>query len=121
MAALCALNAYDPGHHGTVRAITTRIEPPRAFASVRREGRIIGCGLGVVRQGHAVLFDIVVEAAFRRCGLGRGIVESLLRWGGGRSAETVFLQVMTNNPPALAMYAGLGFREEYRYWYRVKD
>jgi ribosomal protein S18 acetylase RimI-like enzyme len=121
MSALCALNAYDPRHHGTVRAITEKIGPPRVFASVRRGGRIVGCGLGVVRQGHAVLFDIVVDGEFRRQGMGGRIVESLLCWGGEQSAGTAFLQVMTNNPPALAMYNGLGFQEVYRYWYRVKE
>ncbi len=121
LSALCAMNAYDPRYHETVRDITALIHPPRAFASVRRGGRIVGCGLGVVRQGYAVLFDIVVDKEFRRQGLGGRIVASLLNWGGGQSAGAVFLQVMTNNPVAAAMYAGMGFREEYRYVYRVKD
>jgi ribosomal protein S18 acetylase RimI-like enzyme len=121
LAALCALNAYDPRHHATVRALTLRIDQPRAFASVRRGGRIAGCGLGVVRQECILLFDIVVDEKFRRQGLGRRIVAGLLKWGAAQSADTGFLQVMTNNPIAAAMYAGLGFREQYRYWYRVKD
>jgi ribosomal protein S18 acetylase RimI-like enzyme len=121
LAALCRMNAYDPRHHATVRALTKRIGPPRMFAAMMREGRIIGCGLGVVRQGYAVLFDIVVDERFRRQGAGRRIVESLLRWGGKQSAGTAFLQVLAENSPALALYAGLGFREEYRYWYRVKE
>lgn len=121
LSALCAMNGYDPRHHAAVRDITALIHPPRAFASVRRGGRIVGCGLGVVRQGYAVLFDIVVGKEFRRQGLGRRIAASLLNWGGGQSAGAAFLQVMTNNPVAAAMYAGMGFREEYRYVYRVKD
>jgi len=121
LAALCALNAYDPKHYDTVRAITERIHPPRAFASARRDGRIAACGLGVVRQGCVILFDIVVDEKIRRQGLGRRIVASLMEWGRGQSADAALLQVMTNNPAAMAMYAGLGFREEYNYWYRVKE
>jgi ribosomal protein S18 acetylase RimI-like enzyme len=34
----------------------------------------------------------------------------LLEWGAERGATTVWLQVETDNQPALALYAGLGFR-----------
>ncbi len=119
--ALCELNAYDPRHHGTVGKLTALIYPSRVFASVRRDGKIVACGLGVVRHGFVCFFDIVVDGKHRRQGLGRKIMASLLAWGREQSAATAFLQVMTNNPDAMAMYAGLGFREEYRYVYRVKE
>jgi len=120
LASLCELNAYDPRHHGTVRALTALIHPPRTFASIRREGRIVACGLGVIRNGFMSVFDIVVDAKFRRRGFGRQIMAGLLNWGKEQSAGTAFLQVMMNNPTARTMYAGLGFCEEYRYVYRVK-
>jgi GNAT superfamily N-acetyltransferase len=119
--ALCAMNGYDPRHHAVVAKLTSLIHPPRAFAAVRREGRIAACGLGVVRNGFVCCFDIVVEEGHRRLGLGRQIMMSLLHWGKENSTAAAFLQVMTNNPIAEAMYAGFGFREEYRYVYRVKD
>jgi GNAT superfamily N-acetyltransferase len=119
--ALCALNEYDPRHHGTVAKLTALIHPPRIFASARREGKIAAVGLGVVRHGHVCLFDIVVEGNHRRQGLGRQIVTSLLEWGKRKSAAAGYLQVMTNNPVAAALYAGLGFREVYRYVYRAKE
>jgi ribosomal protein S18 acetylase RimI-like enzyme len=53
--------------------------------------------------------------------LGKQIMGSLLDWGIRQSAETAFLQVMANNPAALEMYAGMGFREVYRYRYRVNE
>jgi hypothetical protein len=28
---------------------------------------------------------------------------------------------MLNNPAALSLYAKVGYKEEYTYWYRVKD
>jgi N-acetylglutamate synthase len=120
IAALCALNAYDPRQHETVRALTRLIQPPRTFASIRSGGRIIACGLGVIRRGHLAVFDIVVDKEFRRRGYARQIMHSLLEWGGRQSAAMAFLQVMTNNPAALDMYARLGFREQYRYIYWAK-
>jgi GNAT superfamily N-acetyltransferase len=119
--ALCELNAYDPRHHGTVGKLTALIHPSRMFASVRRDGKVVACGLGVVRHGYICFFDIVVDGKHRRQGLGRQIMAGLLQWGREQSAQTAFLQVMTNNPIAMAMYAGLGFREEYRYVYQAKD
>ncbi|MGB7540005.1 MAG: GNAT family N-acetyltransferase [Anaerolineales bacterium] len=121
LSALCALNAYDPRHHQTVHALTRLIHPPRTFASVRRDGKIVGCGLGVIRQGYLSFYDIVIGQPYRRQGLGRQIMTSLLDWGRRDSAETAFLQVMANNPVAMAMYDGLGFREQYRYVYWVKE
>jgi GNAT superfamily N-acetyltransferase len=120
ISALCALNAYEPRHIETVRALTRSIRPRRMFASVRSGGRIIACGLGVLRQGFLAVFDIVVEKEFRRRGYGRQIMHGLLGWGKRMSAGTAMLQVMADNPAALEMYAGLGFREGYRYVYWAK-
>jgi ribosomal protein S18 acetylase RimI-like enzyme len=121
ISALCAYNAYDPRHHETVRALTRLIRPPRAFASIRLGGKIIACGLGVIRQGHLSFFDIVIDKDHRRRGFGKQIMAGIMDWGRRQSAETAFLQVMANNPVAMAMYEGMGFREQYRYVYWVKD
>jgi ribosomal protein S18 acetylase RimI-like enzyme len=121
VSAVCALNAYEPRHHPTFAALTRMIDSPRAFACIRRGGEIAGCGLGVIRQGFLGIFDIVVGEEFRRQGMGRQIMHSLLDWGRKRSAATAFLQVMTNNPVAMEMYKALGFREEYRYLYWAKE
>jgi ribosomal protein S18 acetylase RimI-like enzyme len=47
-------------------------------------------------------------------------MRALAVWGKARGAEQTYLQVMENNPPALALYERLGFNKLYEYWYACK-
>jgi N-acetylglutamate synthase len=77
--------------------------------------------LGVVQDGFIGLFDIVTDAQFRNRGYGQQLVSEILAWGKEKGAQTAYLQVMLNNPPALKLYSKVGFKEIYQYWYRVKS
>ena len=103
--------------HGRILA---QIIPQTAYAALTVDGQIAACGLGVLQDGYLGLFDIITDEEQRRRGYGRQVMQGLLAWGKQQGARSAYLQVMLNNPPALALYAGLGFREAYRYWYRVK-
>ncbi len=71
------------------------------------------------------LFDIVTHPGQRRQGFAGRVIAALLLWGteqgapGVQGATRTYLQVETANQPAVGLYAKLGFREAYRYWYRV--
>jgi ribosomal protein S18 acetylase RimI-like enzyme len=91
-----------------------------AFAAIRHEDEVISCGFAVAQDGYVGFYDIVTDPRYRRRGLGEQLMAGLMRWGQAQGATTAYLQVMMNNPPALALYAKLGFDEAYRYWYRVK-
>jgi len=82
-------------------------------------GEVVACGLGVHEGEYVGLFDIVTAKEQRRKGLGAEITQSLLAWGQDMGAYYAYLQVMEDNIPANHLYAGLGFQEIYRYWYRV--
>lgn len=103
-------------HHAMVRAIAL----PAGFATLYgAAGAAIGFGLAA-QDGDAVgLYDIVVAPAHRRRGHGAALVRALLGWGRGAGARQAYLQVREQNPAAVALYAGLGFRPLYRYHYRV--
>jgi len=81
---------------------------------------IVGCGYGAIQNNYAGVFDIVVKEDQRGKGYGREIVETILSRAAERGAGRSYLQVMINNLAALHLYAKLGYREIYRYWYRKK-
>jgi ribosomal protein S18 acetylase RimI-like enzyme len=114
------MSGLAPGQAAVAQRILALIRPPRAFASLEAGGQIVACGLGMIRRRYLCLYDIVVDEQLRRQGYGRRVMEALLDWGRREGVRTACLQVMKNNPPALALYAGIGFGEEYEYWYRAQ-
>lgn len=61
--------------------------------------------------GEAEILTIVVARTFRRIGLGRDLMEAVLRELHAHRAETLFLEVDETNIAALTLYQRLGFRE----------
>jgi ribosomal protein S18 acetylase RimI-like enzyme len=117
------------------RALLTRHERA-AFASVSTAGRdaagevadgteeetrgeIIAIGRGVVDGGWLGISAVEVAPARRRRGLAVDVVEALHAWGRAQGASHAYLQVSSDNAPALALYAGLGYHHHHDYRYRV--
>lgn len=92
---------------------------PAAYLTVRERGEPVGFGRVTVAAGWAGLFAIEVPPAHRRRGLGSAITSELVRYGRGAGAESVYLQVLATNDPAIALYEGLGFTHHHSYRYRV--
>ncbi len=61
--------------------------------------------------------DLHVEEKHRRRGLAIAILDDLVEWGAEQGARTVYLQVLADNEPALALYEKLGFRAHHTYRY----
>lgn len=118
--AFCRASNLAPARRPTAMQMLRAIVPAAGFAVIQRHGETVACGLAVAQDGYVGLYDIVTDPRYRRQGLGMQLISALLQWGREKDARTAYLQVMMNNPPALAMYAKLGFRELYQYWYRVK-
>ena len=117
--AFFSMSTADPKHRDTLRSILVKGSQQRCFARIRRKGSIVACGVGVMEDTTAGLFDIIVDERLRGMGLGRLITEGILAWAKNAGAKTAYLQVMVENETALVLYKKLGFSEEYRYWYRV--
>jgi GNAT superfamily N-acetyltransferase len=108
----------NPTAHQT---ILQNILPQRCFAILAEGAEVVACGLAVLEAGYLGLFDIVTAIEHRRRGFGQALLAHLLNWGASQGASTAYLQVMTNNLPALELYKKIGFQEAYQYWYRIKE
>ena len=95
-----------------------RLALPSRFVLLQDQGQTRALGLAVVRGSLMTFYNLRVAPDQRRKGYGRAVMQHLLAWGQRLGAQRAVLQVMRDNPPALGLYAALGFREIYGYWYR---
>lgn len=95
------------------------IQPPVVFATLRESAGPLAYGLAVAERGWVGLFDIVTLPAARRQGAALDLVGGLLGWAAANGAPNAYLQVVATNTPARALYERLGFRDAYRYHYRI--
>jgi N-acetylglutamate synthase len=93
------------------------VSVPQAFALVIEEDEPLAVGRGVVSDGLLGIFHIATRADRRRSGLGRAIVATLIDWGKRQGAAQAYLQVITQNRPARALYHSVGFKPCYTYDY----
>jgi GNAT superfamily N-acetyltransferase len=103
------------------RAILSNIVPERRFLLLRKQGRPVACALVVIEGGWAGIFDVVVKPEERGRGLGRGIMKLALDAAIDAGARSSYLQVVEGNTPAQNLYASLGYRPLYNYWYRTRS
>ncbi|KAA3643043.1 MAG: GNAT family N-acetyltransferase [Chloroflexi bacterium] len=102
------------------RGVLTRIGPLTGFASLHKDGEIVAIGLGVVERGWLGLFCMLTHPDHRRQGAATTVLQALGKWGQEVEATHTYLQVMENNPTALALYARAGYKHLYQYYYLEK-
>jgi N-acetylglutamate synthase len=106
--------------HGALEALVRRIPVQRVTTCVRdRAGRVVSVGMGVLDGPAFGLFDLVTDPDARSRGHGRRLIAGLLAWARAQGAARGYLQVLESNEGARSLYARLGFRRAYDYWYRV--
>ncbi len=90
-----------------------------AFARIRNADGddLAGIGRGVVTGPWLGISAVEVAAPWRRRGWGRALMSRLGHWGGDQGSTWIYLQVGSDNTPALRMYKRLGFRTDHQYRY----
>ena len=82
----------------------------RYFVALDEGDEVIGyAGLAVVPRREAWVQNLAVRRDAQRRGIGRALLEALLRAAGDQDARRVFLEVATDNAPAQRLYAAYGF------------
>jgi ribosomal protein S18 acetylase RimI-like enzyme len=81
------------------------------IAEAASDGETIGSGARVAHDDALEVSKMVVAAAWRGRGIGRALLEELIRRFEASGARELFLETSASLRPALALYASLGFRQ----------
>ena len=97
--AACFSDAWD------AMAIAGLLAGPGAFAIHCQDGFV----LARIAGGEAEILTLAVAPHARGKGLGRALLQAAIARAEEQGAHAMFLEVGSDNPHALALYAGLGF------------
>ena len=86
-------------------ALSALLVTPGTFAFAHEDGFVLARAAG----GEAEILTLAVTPAARGKGLGRKLLQAAISKAHAMGAQTMFLEVGTENPAALALYARLGF------------
>lgn len=122
MQGCCRANGIAVAQQHWHQRIVDGIAAPCAYATLAQDGQAVAVawGLAVLERGAVGLYDVVVAPEHRGQGLGRALVQGLVRWAAAQGALRVDLQVRGGNVVAEQLYASLGFVPAYGYHYRVQ-
>lgn len=75
------------------------------------EGEMAAFAITQIVLDEATLFNIAVDPAYQRRGLGRELLEQVIDEVEKRGVVTLWLEVRASNIAAIALYESLGFNE----------
>jgi N-acetylglutamate synthase len=80
----------------------------------------VACGLTMVEEDYAGLFDICTVDEHRNQRIGTALCAHLMHTARLHGADRCWLSVIADNVSALRVYEKLGFSPVYEYWYRAR-
>jgi GNAT superfamily N-acetyltransferase len=103
---------------GSDDGVDVEEDGPRVRVVRRVAGRQVGSGRAALDDDWLGVHALEVEPEHRGRGHATAMMAAVLAWGAEQGASTVWLQVETDNEPALALYDALGFRVHHTSRYR---
>jgi N-acetylglutamate synthase len=95
--------------------ILARVPNPSAFGSISLNGQKAAVGLATFTGNSAGIAAMRTRPVFRKQGYARSILRAVGAQARNDGAETLWLQVETDNIPAVALYESEGFGVAYHY------
>ncbi|MDO4489500.1 MAG: GNAT family N-acetyltransferase [Lachnospiraceae bacterium] len=112
-------NTTNIMHRTVVPSMYNAIPKRTLCASITINGKIAATGLGILDRDYIGIYAIHVHPDFRRQHAASTLCATLLNAGREQGATKAYLQVVSDNRPAIGLYHSLGFRYLYTYWFRV--
>ncbi|MDP3742822.1 MAG: ribosomal protein S18-alanine N-acetyltransferase [Methylotenera sp.] len=78
---------------------------------LEHDEKIIGYALMMMVLDEAHLLNLSITKAYQKQGLGRSLLEHMIRIAQKLKAANMFLEVRSSNISALALYENIGFNE----------
>jgi ribosomal protein S18 acetylase RimI-like enzyme len=114
----------DPTLRPAIAEILSSIKPTLGlFINEEAGGSALATVICVQDNDLAGILSLDVDKSQRQKGLGTQILASALRWARISGAKSAWLQVVSTNVPAIALYEKFGFTDAYlyRYWRKVDE
>lgn len=77
---------------------------------IKREHKVMAHGILSAAAGEAHLLNVCVAPDFQGEGLGRILVQHMLKCAASKGADRVFLEVRPSNRVAIRLYESMGFQ-----------
>ena len=107
-------------HRRIVPQMYAAVPKEEIAVSVHAGGELIATGLGIIDRDVVGVYAIHTDERCRREGVAGAVVRTILEKAKQRGAANAYLQVVSDNAPAKALYRGLGFTDSYRYYFRTE-
>lgn len=106
-------------HRQIVPSMYRAIPKDTVAASICHDGKTVATGLGIMDREFIGLYAIHVHPSFRDRGYAHAVCSAILCEGIRQGASRSYLQVISGNKPAEALYRSLGYQPFYTYWFRA--
>ena len=125
VAEVAALEAMCFSEPWSEKSVASELTNPLSLWLVALEGEnVIGYVGSQTVMGWSDMMNVAVHPDHRRLGVGKALIEELIRQLREQGSENLTLEVRTSNENAKALYAGLDFMEVGRrknYYHNPKE